>query len=305
MLTFDLFYETSGVCTDTRRISKDCLFVCLKGENFNGNTFSEQALSFGAKYVIVDEAKYATNNRIFLVDDSLLFLQQLANYHRRKFQIPIIGITGSNGKTSTKELIREVLSRKYNVLATEGNLNNHIGVPLTLLKINSKHELAIIEMGANKLKDIEELCKISEPSHGIITNVGKAHLEGFLSFEGVLKTKTELYQSISNINGTIFYNLDDSVLMEKLPKNTPLFSYSANGKSDVIGELVELNPFVKMKWKTSDFNSDVIQTKMIGSYNFYNFLAAIAIGLFFEVDENEISKAISDYETNEQSVSNY
>ncbi|MEY3199214.1 MAG: hypothetical protein RJA13_1172, partial [Bacteroidota bacterium] len=190
---FELFYATSSVCTDTRKIEKNCLFICLKGENFNGNTFAENALKEGAKYVIVDEVSYQTNASIYLVENCLLFLQQLAFFHRSKFDIPVIGITGSNGKTSTKELINCVLSQKYAVLSTIGNLNNHIGVPLTLLRLNADHQIALIEMGANKFKDIAELCAIAKPTLGIITNIGKAHLEGFKDFNGVLTTKKELY----------------------------------------------------------------------------------------------------------------
>ncbi len=210
---FELFEQTSGVSIDTRRIEKDCLFICLKGENFDGNSFAEEALIKGAKYVISDNPVHTNKENIFVVEDSLSFLQQLARYHRRKMNAKIIGITGSNGKTSSKELINCVLSQGFDVLATQGNLNNHIGVPLTLLRLKQHHEIAIIEMGANKFKDIEELCAIAEPNYGIITNIGKAHLEGFLNFEGVLKTKTELYQSVSSVGGTIVYNEDDVVLI--------------------------------------------------------------------------------------------
>lgn len=293
-----LFYETTGVCTDTRKISKDCLFLCLKGDNFNGNTFAEQALTNGAKYVIVDEIQYQTNENIFLVDNVLLFLQKLANSHRKKFNIPVIGITGSNGKTSSKELIKTVLSKKYNVLATEGNLNNHIGVPLTLLNINKEHEIAIIEMGANRFKDIEELCQIAEPTYGIITNIGKAHLEGFKNFEGVLKTKLELYHSIQQNEGEIIVNGDDEILVKSLPKDVEKMTYGQNKTNDIIGELVHLSPFVEMKWSKTDYESTVIKTQMIGKYNFYNFLAAISFGVKFGIKPEEINQAISEYSPN-------
>ncbi len=291
----DLFYQTTGVCTDTRKIDKDCLFICLKGANFNGNTFAEQALKDGAKFVIVDEKEFQTNENIFLVDDALLYLQQLANYHRLKFNIPIIGITGSNGKTSSKELINAVLSSHYNVLATIGNLNNHIGVPLTLLRLTQDHEIAIIEMGANKFKDIEELCNIAEPTHGIITNIGKAHLEGFLNFEGVLKTKKELYVSIASKKGTIIFNNDDDILKSNLPDGIKTISYGTSSDSKINGELVNLSPFVELKWSTTNYQSELISTQMIGKYNFYNYLAAISFGICFNVPFEKINTAIANY----------
>lgn len=294
-MDFELFYETSGVCTDTRKITPNCLFICLKGDNFNGNTFAAQAVEMGARYVIVDEAGYADQTNIFQVADTLSYLQQLANHHRRKFSIPVIGITGSNGKTTSKELISTVLSEKYNVHFTAGNLNNHIGVPLTLLGLNSTHEIAVIEMGANKFGDIAELCAIAEPTHGIITNIGKAHLEGFLNFEGVLKTKRELYESIAQHQGTIFFNADDEILCDALPAGVSTFSYATTSNAAVTGHLLALNPFVSMTWQTEIYSSETIQTQMIGKYNFYNFLAAIAIGTFFDVGPEAISKAIADY----------
>jgi UDP-N-acetylmuramoyl-tripeptide--D-alanyl-D-alanine ligase len=292
---FELFYATTGVCTDTRRIEKDCLFICLKGTTFNGNTFASQAIQNGAQYAIVDEAQYKTNDRIYVVPNTLIFLQQLANYHRRKFRIPVIGITGSNGKTSTKELINCVLSEKFRVLATKGNLNNHIGVPLTLLELNAEHELAIIEMGANRFKDIEELCAIAEPNFGIITNIGKAHLEGFGGFEGVLKTKRELYESVELQSGTIVYNHDDQILIDQLPKNIRKTSYGTDENADVIGTLIGLNPFVKLSYRTSEYNSPVLETKMVGKYNFYNYLAAIAFGNLFGVEPEKINAAVTRY----------
>jgi len=292
---YKLFIETIGICTDTRKIENNSLFVCLKGVNFNGNEFAETALKQGAKYVIVDEEKYKVSEHIILVDNALLFLQELANYHRNKFNIPVIGITGSNGKTSTKELIKVVLDKRFNVLATEGNLNNHIGVPLTLLKINKYHEIVIIEMGANKFKDIEELCKIAEPTCGIITNIGKAHLEGFLNFEGVLKTKLELYESIIKNKGTIIINGDDEILTNNLPKSITYKTYGQKENLDVMGELINLSPFVEMKWSMKGYHSNTIVTQMIGKYNFYNFLAAITFGIEFGVKPNEINEAISEY----------
>lgn len=294
-MSFEKFYETTGISTDTRNIQKDSLFICLKGANFNGNEFAQKALDAGAKYVVIDELLVEDNPAFIKVDDSLVYLQKLANYHRNKFDIPVIGITGSNGKTTTKELMAAVLTKKYSVLFTNGNLNNHIGVPLTLLRLTSHHEIAIIEMGANKFKDIEELCAIAEPTHGIITNIGSAHLEGFGSFEGVLKTKLELYQSIEKKQGIIFYNGDDSILENNLPKTSQKINYSASQKATVQGTLLEMNPFVKMKWNSSEYESEEFQTQLIGKYNFYNFLAAIAFGVYFKVQNELISEALSEY----------
>lgn len=292
---FELFEKTSGVSIDTRKIEKDCLFICLKGENFDGNQFAEEALTKGAKYVISDNPIYANKDHIFVVVDSLSFLQQLARYHRRKMRAKVIGITGSNGKTSSKELINCVLSQGYDVLATQGNLNNHIGVPLTLLRLKQHHEIAIIEMGANKFKDIEELCVIAEPNYGIITNIGKAHLEGFLNFEGVLKTKTELYQAVSSVGGTIVYNDDDSVLKNHLPQNVSLYAYGTSETAAIQGNLIGLNPYVQFSWKAGDYASKTVSTHMIGTYNFYNFLAAIAFGKLFALPAEMINDAITSY----------
>jgi UDP-N-acetylmuramoyl-tripeptide--D-alanyl-D-alanine ligase len=292
---FELFEQTKGVSIDTRKIETDCLFICLKGDNFDGNQFAEEALARGAKYVISDAAYNQGKPNIFVVSDSLLFLQQLARYHRRKMPAKVIGITGSNGKTSSKELINCVLSQGYDVLATEGNLNNHIGVPLTLLRLKKHHHIAIIEMGANKFKDIEELCAIAEPHYGIITNIGKAHLEGFLNFEGVLKTKTELYHSVSSVGGTIVYNADDEVLKNHLPQHVTLFAYGASEAANVQGHLIGLNPYVQFSWKSGDYSSETVSTHMIGTYNFYNFLAAISFGKIFGLTEEIINSAIESY----------
>lgn len=294
-MDFELFYDTTGVCTDTRKITEGCLFVCLKGANFNGNEFAERALEAGAKYVIADEQLFAENEQIRIVDDALVYLQKLANHHRRKFDIPVIGITGSNGKTTTKELVTAVLSQKFKILFTQGNLNNHIGVPLTLLNLNGSHDIAVVEMGANKFNDIRELCEIAEPTHGIITNIGRAHLEGFLSFEGVLKTKLELYDSVTANKGILFFNADDDTLVSNQPKDISSVSYATATQANVTGELTSLTPYVKMRWSSGVYHSDEIQTQMIGKYNFYNFLAAIAIGNHFGVEPQAISEAIASY----------
>ena len=215
---YPYFEKCSGVHTDTRTITANSLFFCLKGANFDGNKFAAEALEKGASFVVIDNNEYLIDERTILVEDTLVALQNLALEHRRKFTIPIIGITGSNGKTTSKELISAVLSEKYNVHFTKGNLNNHIGVPLTLLQLNNTHEIAVVEMGANKPGDIKELAEIAEPTHGIITNIGRAHLEGFKSLEGVINTKTELYRFIEETKGTLFYNEQDQILTDRLPK---------------------------------------------------------------------------------------
>lgn len=292
---FELFYDSSGVCTDTRNIKKDALFIALKGANFNGNKFAKAAISNGAKIAIVDEEMSADNKQIFHVPNSLKFLQSLANFHRNKYNIPVIGITGSNGKTTSKELINYVLSQKYNTLCTIGNLNNHIGVPLTLLSLNKLHEIAIIEMGANKPGDIQELVDIAEPNYAIITNIGKAHLEGFKSLDGVVKTKTELFSFIKRNNGFIFYNSDDVVISKECLGQSQKFSYGTGENAKVKGTLVELNPFVVLKWSCDNYESPEIETKLVGSYNFYNFLAAISFGVYFNVPPEQINWAIENY----------
>jgi len=293
---FQYFYNSTGLSTDTRKVNSDCLFVCIKGENFDGNTFALKALEAGASHVIVDNEKfYVENGEMSLVQDSILFIQDLANHHRKKFNIPVIGITGSNGKTTTKELVNTVLSKKFNVLATIGNLNNHLGVPFTLLRLTDEHDIAIIEMGANKFKDIEELCQIAEPTHGIITNIGRAHLEGFKDLAGVIKTKKELFDSIEQSNGTIFINTDDETLTDILPEKIKSYSYGSENKADTTGNLVALSPFVEMTWSDSKSISDVLSTQMVGKYNFYNYLAAACIGKVFDVKNEDISTAIMEY----------
>lgn len=293
---YDLFLNSSGICTDTRAIEQNSLFICIKGDNFDGNTFSKKAIESGASHVIVDNPEYFDKSLpMTLVKDSVMFLQMLANFHRNQFSIPVIGITGSNGKTTSKELIYAVLSKKYNVLATKGNLNNHLGVPFTLLRLKKEHEIAIIEMGANKFNDIQELCEIAEPNFGIITNIGKAHLEGFGDFEGVKKTKKELYDSIEKSKGKLIVNSDDEVLTSILPKEIETITYGTKYDSNIRGELIALNPFVEMNWIYGNYTSPNLQTQMIGKYNFYNYLAAAAFGIEFKVSPELISEAIEEY----------
>ena len=285
-----LFLECSSVSTDTRKIEKNSLFVALKGDNFDANTFAKEALEKGAKYVVIDNPTYLIDNRTLLVKDSLIALQELAKYHRTFLGLPIIALTGSNGKTTTKELIHAVLSKKYNTLATIGNLNNHIGVPLTLLRFTKETEIGIVEMGANHQKEIEFLCKIAQPDYGYITNFGKAHLEGFGGVEGVIKGKSEMYDYLRDNNKIVFVNLDDSIQKEK-STNIKRFSFSLNDSTaDVKISTIEANPMVKII-----FNNQTIQSHLIGIYNANNINAAITIGNYFKVSDELIKEAIENY----------
>lgn len=291
---YRLYLTCKGFSTDTRKLIPGSIFFALKGENFNGNEFAQSALDAGCSYAVIDEGE-EVNHRIIKVNDVLHTLQSLANYHRRQFNIPVLGITGSNGKTTSKELIGAVLKRKFNVLITEGNLNNHLGVPFTLLRLKEDHEVAIIEMGASKPGDIKELVEIAEPDLGIITNIGAAHIEGFGSLEGVIMTKTELYDYLAENGGLVFYNAEDEILVNKLPVNTEHFSYGTSS-ADVVGVLENLTPFVQFSWASSVYQSGVLNTNLVGRYNFTNFLAAAAVGTYFKVSGEEISAALSEYE---------
>lgn len=292
-----LFLTHSSICTDTRTIKKDDLFFALKGDNFNGNKFAKDALDKGAKYTIVDEEVYAINSDCILVDDVLNTLQQLAAYHRAYLNLKIIALTGSNGKTTTKELINCVLQKKYNIITTKGNLNNHIGVPLTLLSMDENTEIGIVEMGANHLKEIELLCDIAKPDYGYITNFGKAHLEGFGNLEGVIKGKCELYDYLKANNKTSFVNGNDTIQVEKT-KDTETFMFGkGNSNFDVSIDFVSADPFVKVRYNNLD-----IQSQLVGDYNFLNIAAAIAIAHYFKVDDNDINNAIENYKpTNNRS----
>lgn len=293
---FDLFYQTSGVSTDTRKIEKDNLFIALSGPNFNGNKFAKEAIEKGAKFAVVDDKNFADNETIFYTNNTLEFLQDLARYHRRKFNIPLLGITGSNGKTTSKELINSVLSSHFKTLCTVGNLNNHIGVPLTLLKLNEEHEIAIIEMGANKLKDIEELCHIAEPNFGYITNIGKAHLEGFINLEGVVKTKSELIDSIVLNTGTFFVNRNDDVIFNAaLERGVKIISYGSTNSDMVNGKIEALNPLLSFSYQTKDYHSPSLKTNLVGSYNLNNLLAAVTIGIHYKVPYDKINSALENY----------
>ena len=283
------FLKSSGICTDTRVITKDCLFFALKGENFNGNKFAQDALDKGAYKVIIDEEGYhKKSEKTVLFSDVLTTLQNLASYHREYLKLPIIALTGSNGKTTTKELINAVLSQKYNTVATKGNLNNHIGVPITLLSMNSETEIGIVEMGANHLKEIELLCEIAKPDYGYITNFGKAHLEGFGSMEGVIKGKTELYNYLKQFNKVAFVNADDSKQLE-LSKTIVRYTFG-NDQQDSSISLKEASKQLLVGFKGLD-----IQSNLIGLYNFHNIAAAISIGDYFKISKENIKKAIESY----------
>ncbi|EEI91035.1 UDP-N-acetylmuramoyl-tripeptide--D-alanyl-D-alanine ligase [Sphingobacterium spiritivorum ATCC 33300] len=295
---YDLYLQHPYVSTDTRNILPGSLFFALKGANFNGNSFADQALQTGASYVIIDEASYAKDGRYILVDNVLESLQKLANHHRKTLSIPVIGVTGTNGKTTTKELLHATLSQKFKTYATKGNLNNHIGVPLTLLSVDSTIQIAVIEMGANHLKEIAFLCDIAEPTHGLISNVGKAHLEGFGSFEGVKKTKGELYDYLQNHNGTLFLQADNPHLNEMAAtrKISEVVTYGFAETNDVIGKLLKADPLLQIEWKEKDKpDSYTVHTQLTGSYNTENFLAAIAVGLYFGVSAEQINTGIERY----------
>lgn len=286
-----------NITTDTRKLEKGSIFFALKGDNFDANLFAQNAIDAGCAFAIVDDEDRSNNKTIFLVENVLKTLQDLAKYHRRQLKFPIIGITGSNGKTTNKELIYAVLSKKYNTYATKGNLNNHIGVPLTLLSLTHKHEIAIVEMGANHLGEIAMLCELSDPDFGIITNIGKAHLEGFGGIEGVRKGKSELYKHLENKNGKIFINGNDDVLME-LSGNLSKVYYGENIEFDVHGKLFSNSEFVEFKWNIKHENLEhqpLVKTHMFGHYNFINLLCAACIGNYFKVSESEINNALELY----------
>lgn len=286
----NFFLNCNGVSTDTRKVSKDNMFFALTGANFNGNTFAEQALKEGAKYVIVDEEKHKTSDKTILVENVLETLQELATYHRTYLNTPIIALTGSNGKTTTKELINSVLSKKYNTTATIGNLNNHIGVPLTLLSMTNSTEIGIVELGANHQKEIEFLCNIAKPDFGYITNFGKAHLEGFGGVQGVIKGKSELYTYLTENNKHVFLNADDTIQKEKLGTYIKKFGFSETDSNYYKITFIEANPFVMLK-----IEDTLIHSQLIGKYNFTNLCAASIIGKYFNVPINEIKNAIENY----------
>ncbi|MCR4658984.1 MAG: UDP-N-acetylmuramoyl-tripeptide--D-alanyl-D-alanine ligase [Bacteroidales bacterium] len=316
---YQAYSASLTVTTDSRQITPGCIFFAFKGEHFDGNTFVPQALAMGAACCVTTDRSYATNERCVVVDDVLETLQSLAKLHRSKLTIPVIGITGTNGKTTTKELVTAVLSRRYRVHATAGNHNNHLGVPLTILSTPADAELLIVEMGANHPGEIEQLCTIANPDCGLITNVGRAHLEGFGSFEGVVHTKTELYRHLKAVGGTIFVSADNNTLMREAERlagvaempsvipayapSTPFISkqtglsmvtYGASEEAQVKGSLVGSNPYMKFYFEDGD-NVYTVQSQLVGNYNFDNAMAAVCVGRYFGVELFDIKQAIEQY----------
>ena len=290
----------AALVTDTRKITIGCIYLALKGPRFNGNTFAAEALEKGAAAVVVDEQTYLINDNCFLVPDGLKFLQELAQHHRRQFSIPVIAITGSNGKTTTKELLAAVMKRTYTIHFTQGNFNNHIGVPLTLLAISKEIEVAIIEMGANHQGEIAALCEIAEPTHGIITNIGKAHLEGFGGLEGVKKGKSELYAYLANNNGVAFINRDEKYLegLASQVKHKIFYVESENPNVDVEDieiKLKEVQPFLVAEFLSGQNTLNTVFSALVGKYNFGNMMTAIALGKYFKVPGPAIKAAIEGY----------
>lgn len=293
---YNRFRECNGLTTDSRHCPEGSMFLALKGETFNGNAFAAQSLAQGCRYAVVDEPQYASpeNPRIILVDNCLETLQKLANYHRRRLGTRMIGVTGTNGKTTTKELIATVLGEKFKVLYTQGNFNNHIGVPLTLLRLKPEHEMAVIEMGANHPGEIKTLVHIAEPDYGIITNVGKAHLQGFGSFEGVIRTKGELYDFLREKGNSTIFIQNENPYLNKIATGLTCVRYGQTPGLDVTGKVVSCSPFLRFSW-TAEGTSHEVQTHLIGSYNLDNALAAVTIGRYFGVEDAKICHALSSY----------
>ena len=285
-----LFLQHPKVSTDTRKIEKDGIFFALKGPNFNGNAFAKEALDKGAAFAVIDEIAFLSGENTILVDDVLETLQKLGTYHRNHCKAKVISLTGSNGKTTTKELIYAVLSKKYHTIATQGNLNNHIGVPLTLLTITENTELAIVEMGANHQKEIEFLSDISQPDFGYITNFGKAHLEGFGGVQGVIKGKSELYDYLLSNNRHVFLNADDPIQKEKLANHIKKFGFSQKNNEYYGIKFLGANPFVEIQ-----FENTTVKTQLTGAYNFPNCAVAILIGKYFNIDPEVIKEALETY----------
>ena len=296
---YQAMLESTSVTTDSRNCPFGSMFIALKGSSFNGNAFASSALEKGCAYAVLDEEAYDVkgDDRYLLTDDCLKTLQNLASLHRKRLGTTILGITGTNGKTTTKELTAAVLSQKYDVLYTQGNLNNHIGVPLTLLGLKEEHQIAIIEMGASHPGDINELVEICQPDYGLITNVGKAHLQGFGSFEGVIRTKCELYGFLRNRSpkGKVFLNQTNAILARQA-EGLECLTYGLDEESTVIGRLIECSPFLKVGWHLKGSTSQwTIQTHLIGAYNLENVLSAIRVGIHFQVPEEAIVAAIEAY----------
>ncbi len=287
---YERFKESGKVSTDTRQIAPGSIFFALRGDKFNANEFAMQAFEKGAGYAVIDDSNYESDDRCILVENTLETLQTLAKYHRSKLTIPVIGLTGSNGKTTSKELVNAVLNKKFKSYATKGNLNNHIGVPLTLLSIDSSYEMAVVEMGANHLGEIALLCSIANPTHGFITNIGKAHIGTFGGFENIIRGKSELYQHLITHEGTVFINSQNPILANMAKRFKKPYFYAAAGDY-YHAELIDANPFIKFKAE----NGEVVQTQLMGSYNFENIAVALCIGKFFEVGAKDANHAIVEY----------
>lgn len=287
---YELYKKAYTVTTDSRTITPGCVFVALKGEHFDGNDFALKVAEEGiAACVIADRQDLPKRDGLFVVEDSLKALQELAKLHREKLGLPVIGITGTNGKTTTKELVSAVLAKKYNIVFTQGNFNNQLGVPLTLLRIKPGTELAVVEMGASHPGDIDELTNLGEPNYGIITNIGRAHLRDFGGYEGVIKTKNEMYQYIAANKGLLFVNKDNELLMG-LANNINKVTYGTCTDADTQGKMLSANPYLSVEW-----NGHKIDTQLVGDYNFENVMAAICIGTYFKVAANDIVEALSNY----------
>ena len=287
---YEFYQKAYTVTTDSRTITPGCVFVALKGEHFDGNDFALKVAEDGvAACVIADRQDLPKRDGLFVVEDSLKALQELAKYHREKLGLPVIGITGTNGKTTTKELVSAVLAKKYNIIFTQGNFNNQLGVPLTLLRIKPGTEMAVVEMGASHPGDINELTDLGEPNFGMITNIGRAHLRDFGGYEGVIKTKNEMYQYIGAHNGLLFVNKDNELLMD-LANNINKVTYGTGNDTDIQGKMLSANPYLSVEW-----NGYKIDTQLVGDYNFENVMAAICIGTYFKVAANDIVEALSSY----------
>jgi UDP-N-acetylmuramoyl-tripeptide--D-alanyl-D-alanine ligase len=297
---YKIFQEYQSVTTDTRKITEGCIFFALKGDTFDGNTFAEKALALGASCAVIDNPLFKKDDNYILVEDVLTTLQDFARFYRRKFDFPVIAITGSNGKTTTKELVAAVMSSQYNTHYTKGNFNNHIGVPLTLLELNDDHEVAIIEMGANHKGEIELLCNIAEPTHGLVTNMGKAHLDGFGGFEGVKKGKSEMYRWLAAHKGTIFVNEDEPFLQDYIPEDARVIGYHRSVEPSLKTPQYEvtLEPsesFLKVGFLNSKGEMLHVLTNLVGEYNFANIATAVAVGKYFKVNTAKMKAALESY----------
>jgi len=295
---YQLFLENPVISTDSRTVEKDSIFFALKGDRFNGNDFAQEAMNKGAVRAVVDEKKFAVNGHFIVVENVLSTLQELAAYHRNQLDIPILAITGSNGKTTTKELIRSILEKKYKVLATKGNLNNHIGVPLTLLSLKHDHQVGIIEMGANHQGEIMNLCRIADPELGLITNIGRAHLEGFGSEEVIRKAKGELYDYLGSKEGKVYVNNENNLLLQMLTDfRGKIIRYGKGKESSCTGVIERSYPYLQVRVQTGELNQEevMINTRLVGDYNLENIMAAVCVGNDFGLDSTYLADSIENY----------